>query len=569
MRTVGDALRPLITFSSGPVRRWIALRAAVTVALPLIGISVVGEQRDAFMAGLGFFAVLYGAGAPVRRRFLTIPLAGVGLLLAIGLGILTGGYPLIGILLMVAVATLAAFLTYALGIGPPAAFFFALVLGIGNVASSGGAPPEKLLGFAGLGVLSAIIIGTSDAWLDVRGIEEAAVREAERLIDEYATETDPEHVPARRRAAASALNRAWTAVTDGGSEEAFAGRLQRVNNRYAKTVASAVGSLDAEVTAEMALLETARVRQVSLGRPRPRWSLRQALRWPSEDLLVAVRVMTATLIAGGVALLIDNAHAYWAAGFAILIVQTGGSRRVQVDRALHCTVGTATGIALFALILRLDLGHWWLVALVIGFQAIVQLLVTRNYAVALTFITPLALVVSSQLTAMDPETIVLDRAVDTLIGVSSAVLVLLVSGRLGRPELLLRAHARRVVLALADVLDDLAEHRAGSEDGMAEHLDHCRQLYVELIESDAVADRTVTDAPRAVTPYREMEQLLAHIGYLVLGATWNPHVRGQRERMARARDELAGLTNHPVTRHRAAEEITADLRRVQQALIDV
>lgn len=566
MSAVGELLRPLVRWNPGPVRRWIALRAATAAAVPMVLISLLDNHHDAFMAGLGVFAVLYGAGGPVRRRFRTIPLAGLGLLLAIGIGILTAGHALLGILAMAVVATVAALLTYTLGIGPPAAFFFALDLGIAHLAATGGADPGKVLGLAAIGVLSAIVVGTSDAWFRVTGIEEAAVSAAEGAVDAYVRETDPAAVPAARRTSAGALSRAWTAVTDGGTEEAFAGRLQRVNNRYASTVAKAVGGTDTEVTAEMALHQAASVRQVSLGRPRASWSLRQALRWPSEDLLVAARVAAATLLAGGFALLLDNAHAYWAAGFAVLVVQTGGTRVSQHHRALQRTVGTATGLVLFAAVLSLDLSHWWLVAVVIVFQGIVELLVTRNYAMAVTFITPLALVISSRLTAMDTETIVLDRALDTLIGVGSAVLVLFVSGRLGRPELLLRAHGRRVVLALDDVLADLAERRTRTDAGMAAHLDHCRQLYVELIGSDVVATRAVADAPRAVAPYREMEQLLAAIGYQVLGAAWNPRVRGQRELMAQAREALTGLTDHPVTRHRPAEAITADLRRVHAIL---
>ena len=561
-------LRPMVTFAPGPKRRLVALRAAVAAALPLVGISLLGNPEHAFMAGLGVFAVLYGASGPVRRRFRTIPLAGAGLLLAICLGILSSGYPTLAIVVMAFVATVAALLTYSLGIGPPAAFFFALDVGIANLAATGGAPPTMLLGYAAVGVLSAIVVGTSDAWLGVTGIEEDAVSSAEDLVGAYVAEEDPDRIPRARRTAASALNRAWTAVTDGGTEEAFEGRLQRLNNRYSSRVARAVGSPDSDVTAEMALVETARVRQISLGRPRATWSLRQALRWPSEDLLVAVRVLLATLIAGGIAILLDNAHAYWAAAFAVLVVQTGGTRVSQLQRALHRTVGTAAGLLVFAVILKLDPGHWWLVLLIPCFQGAVELLVTRNYTVAVTFITPLALMIASRLTQMDTETIIADRALDTVIGVGVAVLVLVVSGRLGRPELLLRAHARRVVLALADVLDDLADRRTRTEAEMAAHLDHCRQLYVELIGSDVVANRAHADAPGAVAPYREMEQLLADIGYLVLGATWHPQVRGQRERMAAARTELAALVGHPVGRKRPAADITRDLRRVEAALMD-
>ena len=159
----------------------------------------------------------------------------------------------------------------------------------------------------------------------------------------------------------------------------------------------------------------------------------------------------------GVALALDNAHAYWAAAFAVLVVHTGGTRSVQFHRAFQRTVGTAAGLLVFALLLRLDPTHWWIIAIIVGLQFVVELLITRNYALAVVFLTPLALLISESVTGMDPDTIVFDRAVDTLIGVGAAVLVLVVSSRLGRPELLLRAHARRVVLALDDVLADLDE----------------------------------------------------------------------------------------------------------------
>ncbi|WP_068258539.1 FUSC family protein [Janibacter limosus] len=563
---VEEYLRPLVRWNPGPDRRWIALRAAAAVALPLVGFTLAGHGQQGFLAGMGVFAVLYGAAAPVRRRFVVTPLAGLGLLASMTLGILLAGHPLLAVLGMALAATIAAVLSYALQVGPPGAFFFALVTGIANIAASHGADPMTILGFAAVGVLSAVLVGTSDVWFGGHGIEDAAVGHAEVVVEQYLSETRGA-VPAARRAAAQALNTAWTAVTDGGSDR-FDGRLQRVHSRYASAVSRAIGGPDEDITAELALHEAARVRQVSLGRPRPGWSLRQALRWPSEDLLVGVRVAAAAIIAGSVALLLDNAHAYWAAAFAVLIVHVGGTRSSQLHRAFQRTVGTALGLLAFTLLLRLDLSHWWTVAVVIGLQFVVEMLITRNYALAVVFLTPLALVISEAVTGMDTTMILLDRGIDTVIGVGAAVLVLVVSSRLGRPELLLRAHARRVVLALDDVLTDLAERRTRTDEGMAAHLEHCRQLYVELLASDQVARRALADAPEAVGPYRHMEELLASIGYLVLGATWNPRVRGQSELMGQAREALADLTQHPVTRRRPAEAITDDLRRVRAILTE-
>ncbi|NYF99530.1 FUSC family protein [Janibacter cremeus] len=561
-----DFARPVFSFGPSPVRRWVALRAALAIGLPLTVLTLAGYPQEAFLAGLGVFAVLYGAGAPVRRRLRIIPSAGAGLLASLALGVATAGHPYLAVVLMAVVATMATFLTYSLQIGPPAGFFFALDLGIGNLAAAHGADPRVILGVAAIGVCSAVLVGTSDLWFGAHGVEEAAVATAEELVEQYITETDASEIARSRRTASAALNRAWTAVTDGGSQDHFGGRLQRMHSRYAAAVSRAVGGPDEEVTAELALHEAASARQVSLGRPRALWSLRQALRWPSEDLLVAARVLPAGLVAGTIAFALDNAHAYWATAFAVLIVHSGGTRRAQLQRSFQRTIGTAAGLLAFGLVLGLDPSHWALIALVVCLQFVVEMLVTRNYAAAVVFLTPLALSISVSVTDMDPSTILYDRGVDTVIGVGVALVVVVVSGALGRPELLLRAHARRVVLALDDVLTDLAERRTRTPEGMQAHLHHCRQLYVELLASDQVALRTLADAPKVVAPYREMEQLLAHIGYLVLGATWNPRVRGERERMALARERLGGILDHKVTRTRAAADITTELRCVEAAL---
>ncbi|WP_157074620.1 FUSC family protein [Janibacter corallicola] len=563
---VGDVVRSMTGFAPGPPRRWVATRVAVALALPLVGITLAGHPDEAFLAGLGVFAVLYGANAPVRRRLLIVPTAGLGLLLCLGVGALTAGLPALAVVGMALAATVGAVLTYTLRIGPPAGFFFALDLGIANLAVGGGADPRIVLGIPAIGVLSAIVVGTSDLWLGRHGIEEAAVTGAEGQVERYLAESDPQRLPEARIAASIALDHAWTVVAEGGSEERHGGRMQRVHNRYVSALARAVGGPDADVTGELALKEATRARQVSLGRPSSSWSLRQALRWPSEDLLVAARVLIAALLAGGIAMAIDNAHAYWAAAFAVLVVQVGGTRTAQLHRAIQRTIGTGLGLLAFALVLGLGLDHWPLVATVVALQFVVEMLVTRNYALAVIFITPLALSISAAVTRMDTTTIVLDRGIDTIIGVGCAILVVLVTGRLGRPELLLRAHARRVVHALDDLLGDLAESRTGSPEGMRRHLEHCRQLHTELVASNTVARRAVVDAPAEVAPYRGMEELLVEIGYLALGTTWNPRLRGERERMAAAREALAPVLRHRVTGRRAAEDITADLRQVRTAL---
>lgn len=161
------------------------------------------------------------------------------------------------------------------------------------------------------------------------------------------------------------------------------------------------------------------MRATSLGRPSAAYLLRQASWWPSESLLVAGRLALACLLPGALATLLGNDHVYWAVSFAALIVTAGGSRRAQATKALHRVLGTAAGLGVYAVLLRLDLHGWWMVAVVITLQFVVELLVTRHYALAVSALTPLALTISAELTDMPTETVVGDRVLDTALGVGS------------------------------------------------------------------------------------------------------------------------------------------------------
>ncbi|MFW6600338.1 FUSC family protein [Propionibacteriaceae bacterium Y2011] len=274
------------------------------------------------------------------------------------------------------------------------------------------------------------------------------------------------------------------------------------------------------------------------------------------------RVGPAALLAGAVALALANGHVYWAVAFSLLILNQGGTRLAQTHRAVQRLLGTLLGLVAYGFVLRLQPDAWVVVMVVVVLQFAVEMMVTRNYGVAVIFLTPLALTVATAAAPGAPvDTLVADRALDTVIAVASALLVLWLTGRV-RPELQLRAHARQVVLALQAVLDDLA---TGQVDGPVA-LFHRRRLHHELLESRTVAQRSAADAPARVGPYLQLERDLTRMGHLVLGACWHPDLRRSGERFAAASKQLAPITEHPVARHRSAAELSAQLRAVEAAL---
>jgi uncharacterized membrane protein YgaE (UPF0421/DUF939 family) len=113
----------------------------------------------------------------------------------------------------------------------------------------------------------------------------------------------------------------------------------------------------------------------------------------------------------------------WAA-VACAAVLVHDATRSTVRRAGHRAVGTAAGIGVAGLVLAIVPGVFLLVVLVVALQFVVELLVARHYALAVVFITPLALLQGTLATGeLDGPVVGLlaGRLVETVIGCALAV----------------------------------------------------------------------------------------------------------------------------------------------------
>jgi uncharacterized membrane protein YccC len=114
----------------------------------------------------------------------------------------------------------------------------------------------------------------------------------------------------------------------------------------------------------------------------------------------------------------------WAA-VACAAVLLHDATRPTVQRAGHRAAGTAAGIGVAGLVLAAVPGVLPLVVLVILLQFVVEILVARNYALAVIFITPLALLQGALATGQldGPVTgLLAGRLIETVIGCALAVL---------------------------------------------------------------------------------------------------------------------------------------------------
>ena len=151
---------------------------------------------------------------------------------------------------------------------------------------------------------------------------------------------------------------------------------------------------------------------------RRRFALHEPLR------LLAPRIAIATLIAVAVAVPLDVHRAYWVVLTAVAILQKEPHLRLTAVRAVHRVVGTLLGVGIFWL---LALAHptGYLLGILLGvLQCAAELLVVRNYGVALLVITPLSLLIAEQGAGGDLTGVTGERVLDTLLGAAISALVL-------------------------------------------------------------------------------------------------------------------------------------------------
>ncbi|WP_346534416.1 FUSC family protein [Micromonospora sp. DPT] len=116
---------------------------------------------------------------------------------------------------------------------------------------------------------------------------------------------------------------------------------------------------------------------------------------PLGTLLMAGRVALAVLLAGSAAGLLGVDWPAWAIVTAAAVLGTGSHAAAATGRALERTVGTLLGVAGAGVLVALHPQGVLLVATLTALQFLTQLTLTRNSALAMLCITPLALLLVS------------------------------------------------------------------------------------------------------------------------------------------------------------------------------
>ncbi|PPG33594.1 FUSC family protein [Pseudoclavibacter sp. RFBG4] len=358
--------RDLVTM--GPYRRdhWVALRVALAIGAPLVLLWATESMELAIFAVFGAFTSVYGRGLGVFARLRLQSIAAGALLVSVGVGALVALSPERGLLVL-----------------PIAAAWAFLMSLLGDRVRW--APPGPMFQIFALAAIAALAV---DGAVLLRGLGVAVVTAVWSLLLGLAFGGVGEFVDRGRAARAAAGAAAAPAQAPGP----------------AVSGASAGGSPS-----------TGSIRSV-----RPARSTPVGRAW-----MFAV----GTLVAGAIPLLIGIGHPYWAMVSAIagLSAATGFHR---VLRATHRLVGTVLGLGVAAVLMAFEPSGLVVVLLVIALQGGVELFIVRNYTLGLLFLTPLVLVMGRLAGDVSAGQLLLERGVETFIGVAVAVVIAVVLERL-------------------------------------------------------------------------------------------------------------------------------------------
>jgi uncharacterized membrane protein YccC len=449
----------------GPPRWPIAVRAAISTAVPVVIGWSLGDIGAGLIATIGAFTSRFGIGRPYLNRAVQLAVVAVTLATAVALGAWAASITWLGVVTVSAVAVAAVWLCNALSVGPPGAYVFVVACAAGIGVSASHLSPLQIGLLVTAGGAVAWTVQMVGALTGFRRPERTAVSAAADAVAEFIEKVGtPDQDSARHRAATS-LHNAWSILVNYQLVDAPAGstlhRLRDANHAVHTVFADAMSAVSDGVTPapgsaglarRLGALDTEPKRvavrdpdRLPLGRPPVSELLRQAVEPRSHTRRVMVRVAIGVPLAGAAAATLGIDRAYWAMAAAVLVLHQGADLMHTVRRGAERLLGTWLGLGLAAVILLVHPDGWLLALVLALLQFAIEMLVTRNYTLATVFITATALTIASGTRHPDVGHLLLSRGVDTLIGCAVGLAVYLL--------LAPRQEAGRVSDAIADTRD--------------------------------------------------------------------------------------------------------------------
>jgi hypothetical protein len=411
-----------------------AVRSALAMGIPLVVLVLMSRPEEAAFAAFGSFTGLYASSLPYLARARVLAGVGVGFVAAVAVGsglsfLVPDGHAAVWVSVLAAVAGLAKWGCDTAGLGSPGPWMllFAFAASTQVPAGADDVATRTLLAAAGAG--AALVVVLTGALTDRTGPERRAVAAATRASARVSAMGD--------RASTRDWHHAHTALV---RAERFArGVTTPDGTRLRRAVARAEDELTDAVLDQLTRgrdpLASAPDRADERGRESrlidaptaiERLRARNARHAAALRALTAARAVVGVGVAGTLSVLLGLGHPYWAPVSAAAVLQST-HLLMTWHRGLQRALGTAGGLVLAAILLEMRPVPWAIAGLVVLMQVGIELLIVRNYALGVLFITPLAILLSELLRAGPAHTVLVDRvvgvAVGILVGVAAALVV--------------------------------------------------------------------------------------------------------------------------------------------------
>ena len=548
-----------------PGRAARAARWCAAVATGLVVSCLIFGPSLGSMGLIGAQAAHTGREAPLRNRVRMLLVVGLATLAMECVGALVGPRtwlipPLFGLLTLVIVWTWHALLT-----GPPgpintifAAAFSAYMTGHGYALTT-------LLRVTGLSWLIASLTSVVILSFDLLAPERGAVDEADEAVSAYRDRPDgclARRANRMRSEAVFAVNNAWHVLRTG--RRRLTGRTaarRDIEERLMGIHLNLVDVLRGESFPTSSLDIGENFRRVPLGRPSARYLLRTAADRGSRPRLVAARAAPAVLAASTMMIASPVGHAYWAILSSLIVLHMGASRADLTIRAAHRVIGTGVGVLCYVGIVALQPAPWVRVGIVVVMIYGLEVIVTRNYAVAVVCITIFSLMMTPVVSRADIAVLMRDRVVETVIGAGAATGMIWLVGR-SAPVLLVRSQYRRTLRCIERVLADLSAGRLVTRASREDR----RTMVFELGRASEILSSQRPDDPETLSRWQGVQEEVNLFGFDVMASCWR-RLPGGDPAAARAHDALSRLLDSlPPISSRTIETcaFTAQVRAIHQ-----
>lgn len=148
-----------------------------------------------------------------------------------------------------------------------------------------------------------------------------------------------------------------------------------------------------------------------------------------EHGIVILAAAAGVLCAWLLAIALGVGYPFWAPVTVAALMPALASAEIY-RRMVHLVLGTLAGVGAAALLFAGNPGHLALIAIIVLCQMAAELLVARQYGVALVFLSPLAIGMSNLSRGLPWQPLLLDRLAEACLGTAVALVVILPGRRI-------------------------------------------------------------------------------------------------------------------------------------------